>query len=216
MCPCEVNQINKKKVEHSVLPHHQSIDCAPAVMFDIYPFIYYYARPIIKWFLRKFTRLCELQRICYGSEFGASRYKGIEQSLEMSRVPEIKTVIVVLNEKIQPEFSVDEFNFDVVQYAVQTVLRVKAIKPQIHPDFPKILTTCLQAIWGYRRLFLNVEWLRTTTYDTHDAEHERKLLRLWDLLMPDQPLQTRVTKQWQDIGFQVVLFLHWIRLKMCL
>ena len=30
-------------------------------------------RPLVKWFLRQTTRLCELQRICYGETSGAPR-----------------------------------------------------------------------------------------------------------------------------------------------
>ena len=30
-------------------------------------------RPLVKWFLRQTTRLCELQRVCYGETSGAPR-----------------------------------------------------------------------------------------------------------------------------------------------
>ena len=33
----------------------------------------WYLRPLIKWFLRQTTRLCELQRICYGEPCGSPR-----------------------------------------------------------------------------------------------------------------------------------------------
>ena len=33
----------------------------------------WYLRPLIKWFLRQTTRLCELQRVCYGETSGAPR-----------------------------------------------------------------------------------------------------------------------------------------------
>ena len=33
----------------------------------------WYLRPLIKWFLRQTTRLCELQRVCYGEPSGAHR-----------------------------------------------------------------------------------------------------------------------------------------------
>jgi len=38
---------------------------------------YCYFRPVIKWFLRQTTRLCELQRICYGESAGAARSCGV-------------------------------------------------------------------------------------------------------------------------------------------
>nr|CAD7401570.1 unnamed protein product [Timema cristinae] len=57
-------------------------------------------------------------------------------------------------------------------------------------------------IWGYRQLVHEVERLRTIQYDADDSSHEDKLLKLWGLLMPDVQLKSRVTKQWQEIGFQ--------------
>lgn len=173
-------------------------------MFDVFSFVYFYTRPLIKWFLRQFTRLCELQRICYGSEIGACRSKGVERSLEWSRVLDIKALLTMLNQKIHPNYPIDDFNESAVPHAIDTVLRVKAIKPKVHPDFARTFGHCVQVIWGYRRLFEAVESVRTTSYDCNNHEHERKLLRLWELLMPYEKLQSRVTKQWQDIGFQVM------------
>jgi len=46
---------------------------------------YWYFRPTIKWFLRKTTRLTELQRICYGETPGAPRTCGVENALMLSR-----------------------------------------------------------------------------------------------------------------------------------
>jgi hypothetical protein len=39
-------------------------------------------------------------------------------------------------------------------------------------------------------------------YNSDDAQHEQKLLTLWENLMPDVKLTSRVSKQWGDIGFQ--------------
>lgn len=47
-----------------------------------------------------------------------------------------------------------------------------------------------------------MENLRKTAYDADDLTHEQKLYDLWDNLMPHEKLESRVTKQWQDIGFQ--------------
>ncbi|KAI8053081.1 Engulfment/cell motility [Syncephalis plumigaleata] len=41
-----------------------------------------------------------------------------------------------------------------------------------------------------------------TKYDSTVAAHERKLLELWDLLMPHEKLDARHSRQWQKIGFQ--------------
>ncbi|KAF9581716.1 hypothetical protein BGW38_001165 [Lunasporangiospora selenospora] len=41
-----------------------------------------------------------------------------------------------------------------------------------------------------------------TKFDTTNVVHERKLLLLWDMLCPDEKLESRYTKQWIEIGFQ--------------
>ncbi|TPX37990.1 hypothetical protein SmJEL517_g00234 [Synchytrium microbalum] len=41
-----------------------------------------------------------------------------------------------------------------------------------------------------------------TKYESNMKSSERKLLELWELLMPNERLEGRITKQWQKIGFQ--------------
>lgn len=171
-------------------------------MLSIFTLIYGYIRPIIKWFLRRFTRLCELQRICYGSEKGAPRKKGIEQSLILSQKSQIKDLVSTLNESVTKKMPPNQFHELLLPYAVSTILKVKRVKAKIHPDFGKSIGICIETIWSYRRLCAEIEEIRRIPYDCNDDDHEQKLLELWQLLMPTQPLEARVTKQWQDIGFQ--------------
>lgn len=172
--------------------------------FDIISsLIFAYTRPFIKWFLRQFTRLCELQRICYGSERGAKRIKGVESSLDHSRQDAIKSIIEELDDHVKSKTSFDSFRSEIIPRAVSLILVVKEIKPKCHPNFPRMLGDSLETIWSYRRLCATIEEIRATSFDCYNVEHEVKLLKLWDLLMPGQELESRVTKQWQDIGFQV-------------
>lgn len=171
-------------------------------MFGILSIVYLYARPLIKWLLRRLTRLCELQRICYGSAVGAVRHKGIEESLTMSRQKPIKLILQSLDDHVNLVSSVHVFRTVLIPDAVTTVSHVKQIKPKIHPDFGKMLSSSIETIWSYRRLYAMVEAIRTTSYDSTRQDHETKLLKLWRLLMPEQELEARITKQWQDIGFQ--------------
>merc|ERR1712008_569556 len=53
-------------------------------------------RPAIKWFLRQTTRLCELQRICYGEAPGAHRTCAVELSLQQSRSKRILEAMDVM------------------------------------------------------------------------------------------------------------------------
>ncbi|GAB0090679.1 ELMO domain-containing protein [Sergentomyia squamirostris] len=169
---------------------------------NVVTFLYFYVRPFIKWFLHQFTKLCELQRICYGEPTGCRRAKNIEQSLELSRRPAIKELVRVLDDIVKNELTDEEFFVDVTERALETILKVKKIKARIHPRFPAAFEMCVEQIWGYKRLYYEVERLRTTPYDCDNIEHEVKLKELWNLLMPDVKLEARVTKQWQDIGFQ--------------
>lgn len=167
---------------------------------DILSILYFYFRPFIKWFLHRFTRLCELQRICYGAPAGAARAHKVEMSLRLSRRDAIKDALKILDECVE-HCSDEEFR-DFIDRAVGTVMRAKKIKPKLHPDFARLFGRCLEQIWGYRRLFFTVEAMRTTQYDSDNLDHEKKLLQLWRLLMPNDRLETRITKQWQEIGFQ--------------
>lgn len=60
----------------------------------------------------------------------------------------------------------------------------------------------MEQIWSYKSLVHNLENLRKTPYDCNNPDHEVKLISLWTTLVPDVKLESRVTKQWQDIGFQ--------------
>lgn len=163
---------------------------------------FYYIRPFVKWFLHRYTKLCELQRICYGLPAGAERTKAIENSLMLSRNPKIQSVIKTMDTK-----NINEINHNsieiIVRKTVAIIMQEKNINPTIHPDFAKFLTQCTNSICGNKYLYYIVEKLRITPYDCDNIDHEKKLYELWDLLMPEQKLPSRITKQWQDIGFQV-------------
>lgn len=160
---------------------------------------WWYLRPLVKWFLRKTTRLCELQRICYGEPSGAERTLGVETSLEQSRSPELQGLVKRLGEeKAAEEDAVKRF----IESAVTTIMRVKSIKPELHRQFVQSMSICLKQILGYRQLEHQVEKLRCEAYDEGNLEHEVQLLELWRLLQPDRQLDKRITKQWQEIGFQ--------------
>jgi hypothetical protein len=157
-----------------------------------------YFRPLIKWFLRKTTHLCELQRICYGDRVGAPRTLNFEYSLRQSKNVDIQRLIFTL-EKVQKERISRR---DYVHFSVFTVLNVKKISYKIHPQFVPSFSRCIEQLHGYETLRRDVELLRTELYDAKNPKHEEKLLKLWSALMPDIELTSRVTKQWQDIGFQ--------------
>ncbi|EEZ97357.1 ELMO domain-containing protein 2 [Tribolium castaneum] len=171
-------------------------------MYVFWWFFAYYLRPIVKWFLRKTTGLCELQRICYGKVQGAPRTKAVDYSLCMSKSPQIAQLIAHLNDVSDNQRFVGSNLKELTNGAVNTVMLVKKINPKIHFQFVINFGQCVEQIWGYRQLLAEVEELRKTVYDADNFGHERKLQDLWEKLMPHERLEGRVTKQWQYIGFQ--------------
>lgn len=168
-------------------------------------FIYLtYIRRFLKYFLHKFTTLCEIQRLCYGL-VGCERTLKIENSLELSQHPQIKHLIFNLNTIVEAQpINDDMFRTEITNRALNTVLLAKKINPKVHSTFSKPFASCIEMIWSYRALYQQVENLRTQQYDENEEDHEQKLIQLWDLCS-SVPLESRVTKQWQDIGFQVIL-----------
>lgn len=161
----------------------------------------WYFRPFIKWFLRKTTKLCELQRICYGYKAGAPRCLEVEKSLVLSRTLEVKELILYLDNAVSEKRTISERK-RLAAYAVSVVLEAKRIDALIHAQFVRSFGQCVQHIWGYKHLSDEVEELRRIQFDSYILDHEEKLIDLWNLLMPNEALEGRITKQWQDIGFQ--------------
>lgn len=167
-----------------------------------YTLYFAYVRPLFKWLLRKTTRLCEMQRICYGEKHGAARSLGIEFSLIHSKRKELQDLIKFLDKMAEERKLHGKGLMMSVKGSVDTILLVKKIKPTVHASFVKAISRCIEHIWGYQQLKHEITLLARTQYDATNQDHEEKLLKLWQLLNPHTPLKSRVTKQWQDIGFQ--------------
>ncbi|KAL2098058.1 hypothetical protein ACEWY4_007265 [Coilia grayii] len=142
----------------------------------------------LKWLLRQLTGKCELQRICAGYKAAAGRTARAEYSLESSK-----------SKLLRASVTAEE---DAVEDYVEKIIKEKNVKEQKDPTFKKNLSICLLQITGYKNLYQCVEELRKEVFDCEKEEHENMLLKLWDLLMPSTKLESRVTKQWGDIGFQ--------------
>jgi len=165
----------------------------------MFSLVLWYLRPLVKWFLRQTTRLCELQRICYGEPAGAKRTIAVHQSLLQSRMKEVRNILNTLDTKgDKSDLEVKRF----IEKSVSTIMTAKNIKPELHRQFVTSLSACFKQMVGYRQLMHTVEQLRCVGYDEGNLDHEVQLLELWRLLQPDRALDKRVTKQWQDIGFQ--------------
>ncbi|XP_033110676.1 ELMO domain-containing protein 1-like [Anneissia japonica] len=144
---------------------------------------------MIKWVLHKFLGACELQRLCRDCPAGSTRTKNIESSLKKSKHSALRRVVTD-SEDIT------------VKDAVENVIAIKRIDPETHKDVVDALQGSLRQSLGYRTLLKEVEKLRSEAYSSDNPDHEDALMQLWNLLVPNTPLENRITKQWQDIGFQ--------------
>uniref|UniRef100_A0A6V7LW16 ELMO domain-containing protein n=1 Tax=Bracon brevicornis TaxID=1563983 RepID=A0A6V7LW16_9HYME len=146
--------------------------------------------------------MCELQRICYGEASGAPRTLNVERSLRQSRNNDIKILVTHLDDVASQRGITNKTERGILEEAIRTVLLTKKINPTAHPDFAKSFGKCVELIWGYNQLVVECDERRKIVYDSDNPEHELMLLKLWNLLKPTEMLEARVTKQWQDIGFQ--------------
>ncbi|KAK0151486.1 ELMO domain-containing protein 2 [Merluccius polli] len=161
----------------------------PRMLGYIWQYVYAsFLRYWLKWAVRQVTGKCELQRICAGFQPGATRTSKAEYSLQFSK-----------NKVLRGSLQTSRDN---LEQCVDHIVQAKNVKPQKDPLFRKSLHTCLLQITGYASLYTCVEDLRKGTFSSDNVEHEDMLLRLWKLLMPTVKLESRVTKQWGDIGFQ--------------
>ncbi|XP_029016778.1 ELMO domain-containing protein 2 [Betta splendens] len=142
----------------------------------------------LKWLIRHATGTCELQRVCSGYSPGATRTTKAEYALRSSKSRVLRSAL--------------EARKDNLKECVGQIMKEKDIKPEKDPQFKENLHTCLLQITGYSSLFKSVEELRKEVFSSEKVEHEAMLLKLWDLLMPTVKLESRITKQWGDIGFQ--------------
>jgi hypothetical protein len=107
-----------------------------------------------------------------------------------------------LDERTSQPIAEDHIHPEIVIRAVHTVVVAKKINPKYHPGFSDQLAYCIEAIYGYKRLVTLIDQMRLEPYDCENHVHEHKLKALWHNLMPDVELEARITKQWQEIGFQ--------------
>ncbi|XP_029353849.1 ELMO domain-containing protein 2 [Echeneis naucrates] len=142
----------------------------------------------LKWLIRQATGKCELQRICSGYQQGAARTTKAEHSLRSSKNKVLRGAL--------------ESSKDKLEQSVDQIIKEKRVQPQKDPMFKDCLHICLLQITGYSGLYISVEDLRKEVFSSENAKHEAMLLKLWDLLMPTVKLESRITKQWGDIGFQ--------------
>ncbi|KAM9792331.1 ELMO domain-containing protein 2 [Neosynchiropus ocellatus] len=143
----------------------------------------------IKWLIRQATGTCELQRIMSGCKPGATRTSQTVHHL----------CLALFSKVLRASLEGGDEN---LEKCVAAIMEAKNVKHEKDPLFKEKLHTSLLQITGYTSLYSSVEDMRREVFCSENQEHEAMLLKLWDLLMPTVKLESRVTKQWGDIGFQ--------------
>jgi len=102
-----------------------------------------------------------------------------------------------------PNAKISSFDWDTgdESEAADAILE-QNVDPERREEIAKALASKMRQIKGYRRLCDESEKRRLERYNSGDPKHEKLLMRLWDLLRPDEPLVSRKNAQWQYIGFQ--------------
>ncbi|KAI9136248.1 ELMO/CED-12 family-domain-containing protein [Paraphysoderma sedebokerense] len=87
---------------------------------------------------------------------------------------------------------------------VQMILYKKRFPNRGDPRTPEaiILRQAMNKIHASYKLVYELNARAATRYDSSNKSHERRLLELWQLLMPVEKLTDRFTEQWIKIGFQ--------------
>lgn len=133
--------------------------------------------------MHAFTGTCELYRITYSKLSLEKRTQQIERCLRQSKYKE-------LNDIYNGAYDVE-----------QSLAVVKRVK-KLPDDSDERVLPSLRRTVSLAALKKELEALRSEAYSEDNFGHKNTLLQLWNLLMPSVPLEARITKDWQRIGFQ--------------
>ncbi|CAG2120139.1 unnamed protein product [Medioppia subpectinata] len=95
--------------------------------------LYLRFRSVLKWFLRKTTKLCELQRLCYANNVGAKRTKGVEYSICMSQSQVLRKINVELSRLAEQQLLTNKWIL--FEKAIDATATDKRIDTKVHIEF---------------------------------------------------------------------------------
>lgn len=182
---------------------------------------------LTKWWIRILTGTTELVRIC--SEVPVSRHrdddrsdeiplfearaeKGGKKASENTEDDNRANAEIVYNVDLSILFSTQlkgerlqlEDRHGTLDRAFTSILQKKAFpnngSAKTEPAIR--LRRSLAQISLAHKLVEELNNRAKTSFAKTDPFHEKKLLQLWDMLMPHEPLPERFTNSWQKIGFQ--------------
>ncbi|CAG9533807.1 unnamed protein product [Cercopithifilaria johnstoni] len=163
------------------------------LFFNLYQNIYFIFRRLLRitlsWFMLMVTGKTELERILTWRVDNRGRITTeVEKLIDEGELP------------IVPRFwkagQEDKLATEIVRNCCSEV------DNEQFRQMRDVLKRSLSQIRGYRELCDYVEEIHKEKYDRKNEIHEKRLLKLWGLLMPKEDLEARMTDQWMKIGFQ--------------
>ncbi|KAK4521156.1 Cleavage stimulation factor 50 kDa subunit [Mucor velutinosus] len=168
-----------------------------------------------KYIIRVSTSTSELYRLC-NSTIATSRqleYEGTDEKehlvTDTASIAVPKDIVYRIDKSIFYSKQLVQEKLQLIENDCQlnNVLEAIVTKkqfPRHSMDTPAahVLAKSLDRIHQSNVLLNTVEGLVKTKYDATNDLHEEKLLKLWSEMMPDTELESRITKQWVEIGFQ--------------
>ncbi|KAL3900213.1 MAG: hypothetical protein SGCHY_001490 [Lobulomycetales sp.] len=167
-----------------------------------------YRSPVLlllyKWFkyIRRvfWTGTSELYRI---ADYAAKATDGDDRDISPYTVRRVdlcllhSTKLLVIRRSIE---AIQQAHLDTLLPKIYQQKGIKLGSPQA-----TVLHACIGKVYSVFGLINELNERASTDFDPNSKAHETKLLSLWMLLMPDEPLDARVSQKWKDIGFQGLL-----------
>jgi ELMO domain-containing protein len=156
--------------------------------------LFYQFNRMTKWVLHKITGLTELERICLNETNSTKRVKRIEKCLCKSNNDYLRVIA-----KQKCLLTSNELN-----ECLRKIVIVKNINRSngTNHKFIYLLKDSLIKINSYSNLIDKVEELRRTQFQFQNHEHYQLIMKLWNVLRPNEPMEQKISKKWSQIGFQ--------------
>lgn len=146
-----------------------------------------------KFVLHAVTKKSRIERLCSASGFALKPSAQLIRAVELEILASKHTMMQGVAETIQ---SLRPFD---VSVALQQVTACKRI---VDSEVVKVLRSCLSTISDYNSVVEELRALKQP-YSKGNPDHEAALEELWQQLRPGVRRNGgRITKEWQEIGFQ--------------
>ena len=167
---------------------------------------------VYKAIMRWLTGRGEVERLLNSGEYTAKMGKDFEAYVLRSRLlrpPDVHALHTPSSALYRlPAFDIlqrEPLNTNSIAQICAIIIRVKHFKAE-SPDFAARvypnLEACVRRLGRKICLQTVLNHTTTTPFNKQVAAHEDTLMQIWTILKPDTPLTGRISKQWEDIGFQ--------------